>query len=155
MIQWQWKFFNELSRDELFELLLLRQAVFVVEQHCPYQDADPLDRDSWHLLGWREENSARELVAYLRVNASGIRYAEPSIGRVLTAASARGQGLGKELIAKGIECTECQFPGEGIRISAQLYLQKFYASFGFKEVSEPYEEDEIPHIEMLKPGSTS
>lgn len=150
MIQWQWLPFENLSRNVLFEILKVRQAVFVVEQNCVYQDADNLDPVSWHLMGWRINSGEKELVAYLRVSLPGKKYPEPSIGRVLTAPSVRGTGIGKALIDKGITQTTIEYPGVRIRISAQQYLEKFYSEFGFETVTAPYDEDGIPHIEMVR-----
>jgi ElaA protein len=150
VIQWQYSSFDDLSRDTLFEILKVRQAIFVVEQNCAYQDVDDLDPVSWHLMGWRISSGTKELAAYLRISLPGEKYSEPSIGRVLTAPSFRGTGIGKALMHEGITRTSIEYPGAGIRISAQLYLEKFYSEFGFKKVSAPYDEDGIPHIEMLR-----
>lgn len=149
-MNWQWLSFEGFTPEELFEIMKVRQAVFVVEQNCAYQDADDLDQVSWHLMGWHEDNMRRNLVAYLRVVFPGRKYPEPSIGRVLTASSARGAGLGKVLMREAIAHTASVYPQMSIRISAQRYLEKFYSGFGFETVSEPYDEDGIPHIEMLR-----
>ena len=149
-MNWQWVSFEELSREELYEVLKVRQTVFVVEQNCAYQDADDLDPVSWHLMGWHESTSGRKLVAYLRVVFPGKKYPEPSIGRVLTMASVRGAGLGQELMCEAISRTVREYPQQSIRISAQHYLEKFYSGLGFETVSDPYDEDGIPHIEMLR-----
>ena len=150
MIKWQWVLFEDLTVDVLFEIMKIRQEVFVVEQNCAYQDTDDLDRFSWHLVGWREGDSGKEIVAYLRVVFPGKKYTEPSLGRVLTLRSARGEGLGKALLSEALRYTAIQYPNINIRISAQRYLEKFYGSFGFEICSDPYEEDGIPHIEMIK-----
>jgi len=149
-MNWQWSSFEELSREDLFVILKVRQAVFVVEQNCPYQDADDLDPVSWHLMGWHEGATGRELVAYLRVVFPGKKYPEPSIGRVLTTASVRGTGVGKTLTGEAITRIALEYPHMSIRISAQRYLEKFYSEFGFETVSDPYDEDGIPHIEMVR-----
>lgn len=150
MVIWQWLRFSELSADQLYEILRVRQKVFTVEQDCAYQDADGKDRYARHLAAWRANTDSPQLLAYLRVVIPGVKYAEPSIGRVLTAKSARGTGLGRELMRRAIAHTQAEFPGRAIRISAQEYLQRFYREFGFEQVSEPYDEDGIPHIEMLR-----
>jgi ElaA protein len=149
-MNWQWLSFEELSREDLYDVLKVRQAVFIVEQDCAYQDADDLDPVSWHLLGWRETATGRELVAYLRVVFPEKKYPEPSIGRVLTTASVRGTGMGKALTCEAITHIALEYPQMSIRISAQRYLEKFYSEFGFETVSDPYDEDGIPHIEMLR-----
>lgn len=149
----QWCTFHQLSLEQLYEILRARQEVFTVEQDCPYQDADGKDQLSWHLACWDSTAETPSLLAYLRVVFPGTKYPEPSIGRVLTCGSARGTGLGKELMRRAIEHTLRALPQAAIRISAQLYLKTFYEELGFGQVSEPYEEDGIPHIEMLRPAS--
>ena len=149
-MQWQWSTFDQLSRDEFFEIVKARQSIFIVEQNCAYQDVDELDSASWHLMGWCQGSSGVELAAYLRVSYPGKKYPEPSIGRVLTSFSARGKGLGKLLIREAIARVSIEYPGLRIRISAQRYLETFYSEFGFFVVSEPYDEEGIPHIEMLR-----
>lgn len=150
MIKWQWSLFDELSLRELYAILKIRQAVFVVEQECAYQDADDLDHVAWHLIGWREELHKKTCVAYLRVVFPGKKFSEPSIGRVLITPELRKKGLGKKLTAEAIARIAEAYPNAAIRISAQQHLQRFYSDFGFKAVSEPYKEDGIPHIEMLR-----
>ena len=146
MITWKWAKFDELSAVEVYELLKLRQIVFAVEQNCVYLDVDGKDLAAWHLLGWQKG----ELAAYLRVLPPGLRFPEHAIGRVVTAPSARGQSVGRALMLKSLEAIQAQFGAVPIRISAQAYLEKFYGSLGFVVVGEPYLEDKIPHIEMLK-----
>lgn len=145
-LHWHWSRFEELGLHALYELLALRQRVFVLEQG-PYLDADGLDQHAWHLQG-RDDD--RKLVAYLRVVDPGFKYEEPSIGRVVTDASVRGSGLGRLLVAEGVAGCERLWPGRALRISAQAHLQRFYAEVGFETVGEPYLEDEIPHVEMLR-----
>lgn len=146
-LTFQWLSYSQLSLDQLHDILSLRQAVFVVEQHCPYSDIDGLDRNAWHLLGRDADGT---LVAYLRVVQPGCKYPEPSIGRVVTHPSVRDQGLGRELMTIAIEKVEELFPGSPIRLSAQVYARGFYQSFGFDIASQPYDEDGIPHVEMLR-----
>ena len=148
---WQWKTFDELSLNELYELMKVRQAVFVLEQDCIYQDIDDLDRNSWHLMGWKNYASAKQqLLAYLRVVFADYQYKEPSIGRVLIIQEFRGMGLGKELLNQALIKIAQEYPKQSIRISAQQHLEHFYSQFGFSQVSEPYDEDGIMHIKMLK-----
>ena len=146
---WTWSRFADLGVDNLYDALALRCRVFVLEQG-PYLDPDGIDRLAWHLLG---RDDAGELQAYLRVVDPGVKYAEPSIGRVITAAAVRGTGLGRRLVAEGVARCVAAWPGQGIRISAQAHLERFYGGFGFVRVGDPYPEDNIPHLEMLMPGA--
>lgn len=149
-LSWQWSRFNALSPEDLYAAVQLREAVFIVEQQCPYNDADGRDPHAWHLLGWSEQRSGRDLVAYARVFEPGVRYAECSIGRVVTAPRVRGNGLGKALMAEALRRVESLAPGQAIKIAAQRRLEKFYLEFGFRTISEPYEEDGIIHVDMLR-----
>ena len=149
MITWQWSSFADLTAAQLYAMLALRQEVFVLEQTCLYPDIDGLDPAAQHLLGWRNAGDRLELVAHLRCLAPGAKYAEMSIGRVVTSPAARGTGLGRELVTQGLEFARAMHPGHAIRIGAQAHLEAFYASFGFATVSEPYDEDGILHIDML------
>lgn len=153
-IRWHWSAFEHLTRDQLYEILRMRQEVFTVEQDCAYQDADGKDPFAWHLCGWSDEPESPALLAYLRVVFPGKKYVEPSIGRVLTAASTRGTGLGRELMRRAVENTEREYPHASIRISAQQHLERFYSRFSFERVSDPYDEDGIAHIEMLRGAAT-
>lgn len=145
MIHWHWLRWDDLRLDDLYDALALRCRVFILEQG-PYLDPDGVDRHCWHLLG-RDE--AGVLQAYLRVVDPGLKYAEPSIGRVISSPERRGTGLGRALVAEGVTRCLAAWPGQGIRISAQAHLDRFYAGFGFEPVGEPYLEDDIPHLEML------
>lgn len=150
MLHWQWKKFPELTLDELYRLLALRSQVFVVEQKSIYLDADGYDRSAHHLLGQLDETPEPTLTAYLRVLPPGLKFAEASLGRVVTAPSARRYGYGKVLVEQGIAFIEANYPRTPIRIGAQHYLQRFYEGFGFRQVSDVYDEDGIPHIDMLR-----
>ncbi len=150
MTQWQCSTFDQLSNADLYQVLQQRQMVFILEQTCFYNDFDGFDQDAHHLLGWRTADGKRELGAYLRILAPGAKYAEMSLGRVLTATGARGTGIGRELLAQGIAHAERLYPGHRIRIGAQQYLEGFYSSFGFVTSSAPYDEDGIMHIDMLR-----
>ncbi len=145
-MNFSWSRFADLGVDNLYDALALRCRVFILEQG-PYLDPDGLDRQSWHLLG-RDE--AGTLQAYLRIVDPGLKYTEPSIGRVITAAEVRGTGVGRALFAEGVRQCQAVWPGRGIRISAQAHLERLYGSYGFVRVGEPYLEDDIPHLEMLK-----
>lgn len=146
-LNWRWCTFDALSAHELHRIHRARQAVFVMEQACLYADADVYDEQAHHLSAWSVEQSLP--LAYARVLAPGVKYAEPSIGRVLTLATARGQGLGQHLVARALACTAGLYAGQKVRISAQARLVDFYGALGFVTVGEPYLEDGLPHIEML------
>lgn len=140
------KAFHELNVYELYEVLKLRSEVFVVEQNCVFQDMDDKDQKCFHLMVYQEG----QLVGYSRLVPAGVSYAEISIGRVITAASVRGTGLGKRLMQLAIQHCQ-QLLGSGpIRIGAQTYALGFYASLGFVAEGEPYDEDGIEHIEMVR-----
>lgn len=145
-MHWILKPFNDLTPMELYKILQLRNEVFVVEQNCPYQDCDNKDIYAWHLMGMQDE----KLLAYSRLLAPGISYSESSIGRVVSSPSARKTGMGKKLMLESIDQIKNLFQTDIIRIGAQLYLKKFYESFGFIQDGEMYLEDNIPHIIMLK-----
>jgi ElaA protein len=148
-MNWQWRRFAELGVDNLYDALQLRSRVFVLEQG-PYLDADGIDRQSWHLLG---RDAAGALVAYLRLVDPGVKYAEPSIGRVVTAAEVRGKGLGRALMTEGMAGCARHWPQRALRISAQARLERFYNGFGFVRVGADYLEDNIAHVEMLRSAS--
>ena len=148
MIHWSLKKFDNLTPRELYLALQLRNEVFVVEQNCVFQDADNKDQASHHLLGWDDE----VLVAYSRIVPLGIAYDSfPSIGRVVTSPKMRRTGIGKILMEQSIEELQKLFGKTSIKLGAQLYLKKFYESFGFLQSSDVYIEDGIPHIEMIRP----
>jgi ElaA protein len=149
-IDWQFSRFADLTPFDLYDVLAARQNVFILEQTCLYPDIDGYDLEAHHLLGWRDVDGKRQLAAYLRVLAPGAKYDEMSLGRVVTTPAARGSGAGRALLDQGIAHAEALHPGHRIRIGAQQYLERFYASFGFQTVSAPYDEDGIMHIDMLR-----
>jgi ElaA protein len=150
-IRWQWSTFDELTTRELYEIIRARIGVFCVEQNCPYQDLDGVDQRSRHLIGWLPDVTGKpRVVAYCRLVAPGVKYDEPSVGRVLTSGPGRGLGAGKELMRRVLEFHDRLYPRTANRIGAQQYLERFYQGFGFVTVSDPYDEDGIPHIEMLR-----
>jgi ElaA protein len=149
-IAWQWSRFAELAPHALYAALRARGEVFVVEQNCVFLDLDDTDQQAWHLLGWAERGGTQALAAYLRLLPPGCQFAEASIGRVLTTMDFRRTGAGRALMREGVrKCCEI-YPEHDIRIGAQRYLEHFYAGFGFRLASEPYLEDGIEHIEMLR-----
>lgn len=145
MTSWICKTFTELTPDELYAILRLRSEVFVVEQNCVFLDMDNKDQKSHHLMGWRDG----ALVGYSRLLRQGISYMESSIGRVVTSPAARRLGVGRDLLNTSIATLYTLYGKQPIRIGAQCYLTKFYASFGFVPKGEIYLEDGIEHIEML------
>ncbi|WP_297523133.1 GNAT family N-acetyltransferase [uncultured Clostridium sp.] len=137
--------FNELTGVEVYEILKSRAEVFVVEQDCVYQDIDDKDKKSYHLFF--EDNN--RVVAYVRAIPCGVSYKEASIGRVITLKEYRGTGISKKLMIEAINFIENHYGETKIRISAQKYIIKFYENVGFKQVTESYLEDDIPHVGML------
>ncbi|WP_226672129.1 GNAT family N-acetyltransferase [Rossellomorea aquimaris] len=142
---WKVKSFNELSTHELYEILKVRTAVFVVEQECAYPEVDGKDLFSYHL--YKEENG--EVAAYARLLPAGVSYDEPSIGRVLVKESYRGRGFAGELMRRGLAFIQKEWGDQPVKIQAQEYLKEFYGSFGFKAITETYLDDGIPHIDMM------
>lgn len=140
------KTFQELSLEELYDVLTLRSEVFVVEQDCVYQDIDGKDQKALHILGFKDE----QLVAYTRCFNKGKYFEEASIGRVLVKEDQRKFGYGHVIFEASVKEIQSRFNTEKIKISAQKYLTKFYESHNFKQVGEGYLEDGIPHIAMIK-----
>lgn len=144
-LTWVLKSFSDLTTTELYDILQLRNEVFVVEQNCVYQDVDGKDSSSLHLIAYDGGN----LIAYCRLVEPGISFEEASIGRVITSQRYRGKGIGVKLIEKAIDHTLEHYNQKKIKIGAQLYLTTFYAKFGFVQTSEVYLEDGIEHIDMV------
>lgn len=143
-----WRDFGELSLTELYAVLHLRQQVFVVEQHCPFLDADGLDDRARHLLAWGDDG----LAGYLRVHAPTPSQPSWIVSRVVVAAPCRGAGLARRMMGEALAHAAAQAPGAPVRLSAQAYLVGFYADLGFVPEGPPYDEDGIPHVPMvLKP----
>jgi ElaA protein len=140
------KEFRELSVQELYDIMYLRQVVFVVEQDAAYLDADKKDYQSTHVLQYKEG----VLASYARILAPGVSYEEASIGRVVSAPEWRRKKLGRPLMDKCIEVLKNSYQTERCRISAQTYLLPFYLEFGFEICGEEYLEDGLPHFEMLR-----
>lgn len=144
-MNWKIKKFEELTTDELYMILKVRNEVFILEQTCPFLDCDDKDRKSFHMF--LEEDNA--VIAYCRLLPKGLAYKESSIGRVLVSKSYRGKDLAKQLMEKGINFILNNMKEREIKIQAQAYLFKFYSNFGFTPISEEYLEDNIPHIDMI------
>ena len=136
--------FGELSPEELYDILKARVDVFVVEQNCPYPEIDGKDKDAYHIF-LRDENG---IAAYLRVLKSGVSFPEPALGRILT--TRRGEGLGARIVNEGIRFAEETLGAEKIHIEAQVYAKGFYEKLGFRQCSEPFMDDGIEHIEMIR-----
>lgn len=137
------KHFKELTLDELYDIIQARVDVFVVEQKCPYRELDDKDRNAYHIF-LRDENG---IAAYLRTLDRGVAFDEVSIGRIITVR--RGQGYGAEIMHEGITFAKKQYNADKIKIMAQHYAKGFYEKFGFKQCSEPFDDDGIEHINMI------
>ena len=147
-LRWDFLAFDRIDTATLYELLRLRSEVFVVEQQCVFQDMDNTDQQAMHLLG---RDGQGRLAAYARCFGPGVKYAEASIGRVITADHARGSGAGHVLMREAVARVSAHWGAPAIRIGAQARLQAFYEQHGFQVASDPYIEDGIPHIEMTRP----
>lgn len=148
MLKYSCLSFTSLSLAELYEIMALRQTVFVVEQDCPYLDADGKDLQGWHVLG---KDEREQILAYTRLLPKGVSYeAYPSIGRVITSQDIRGTGEGRRLMQISLQHAQALWPGQTVKISAQAHLAAFYESLGFSTTGEPYLEDGVPHIGMLR-----
>jgi ElaA protein len=147
-ITWQWCALHELTAPQWYAVMSARVAVFVVEQTCAYQELDGWDSRATHLIGWDD----REVAAYLRCFAPGVKYAEASLGRILTTPAYRASGLGREIVGRGLAYIQTHHSNAPVRIGAQARLERFYVSLGFAVASQRYLEDGIAHIEMVRPG---
>ena len=146
-IDWKFAAFDALTLTELYAVLQLRSEVFVVEQACVFQDMDGADTEAMHLLG----TSGGQLVAYARCFAAGVKFKEASIGRLITRSTLRGSGAGHVLVRRAVASVTQQWGPQAIHIGAQARLENFYRQHGFETTGEPYIEDGIPHIGMLRP----
>lgn len=144
-MEWIIKRFNELTVSELYDICKERVNIFVVEQQCPYPELDDLDKQAWHLY----LPAADGIAAYLRILPKGTAYKELSLGRIIVNRQHRKQGLGKELVERGLQFVKEELSEDVVRIQAQAHLHKFYGAFGFTGVSDIYLEDGIPHLDML------
>jgi ElaA protein len=147
-MRWDVRGFAALTGPELYAIVKLRQDVFIVEQKCAYADADGLDAAATHLFALDGDGGC---VAYARLFAPGVRRAEAVIGRVVTAASVRRSGMGRELMQRAIDLIEARYGKVAIWLGAQKYIERFYASFGFLRDGDDYDEDGIAHLPMRRP----
>ncbi|MES2799530.1 MAG: GNAT family N-acetyltransferase [Bacteroidota bacterium] len=145
-VNWYIKHFNELSPEELHDLVALRIEVFVMEQNCTYQDLDGKDKYA-HQIFAVDEN--KKVLATARILPQGISYAEVSIGRVASSDSVRGTGIGQQMMERAMAFIQQHYGEVDVRISAQEYLLNFYGKFGFQSTGKHYLEDDLPHVEML------
>ncbi|WP_333862354.1 GNAT family N-acetyltransferase [Sphingobacterium sp.] len=145
-LKWNLKKFDELSNKELYRILKLRMEVFVLEQECLYPELDDKDFKCLHL--WAEREGS--ILAYTRLVPPGLSYPQASIGRVIVAEQARGTGLSQQLMISSIESVSKEFGVNDIQIGAQFHLKSFYEKLGFQQVSDPYPDYGILHIDMIK-----
>lgn len=149
-LSWHDLHHSELSARDLYDVLALRNRVFVVEQECAYQDIDGLDLvgDTRHLIG-----RMGDIVGYARVLApyddTAVR-----IGRVVVTEQVRGQQLGRRVMEKALASCGDHWPEAPVQVSAQAHLEEFYSSLGFVPITEVYDDDGIPHIDMRLAGET-
>ena len=143
------KVYQDLEIDELYAMMALRAAVFVVEQNCVYQDLDYKDQKALHVMGWIND----KLVAYTRLFGPGDYFEQASIGRVIVAMDQRGHNYGHQIMSASINAITQHYKTDRIDISAQTYLEQFYTAHGFLPSGEEYLEDGIPHIKMIKTGN--
>ncbi|MTG97664.1 MULTISPECIES: GNAT family N-acetyltransferase [Myroides] len=148
-IHWHTKLFDELTVNELYDILRLRTDIFVVEQNCPYPEIDGKDKQCLHIYATHQD----KVIACARIVPPGLSYPEISIGRVAIAPDYRKDGYGRVLMQLAIEKIAQEFGEQDIQIGAQCYLKKFYGSFGFKPSSDDYLEDNIPHVDMIRSAS--
>jgi ElaA protein len=147
VFQFKVKAFKDLTVDELYAILQLRETVFIVEQNCIYNDIDNLDQECYHLFS--EDQNTGKIIAYTRLVPANIKFDVPAVGRLISDKNYRGKGLGRALMVKSIEEVCRIFNTNVVKISAQTYLLNFYVSLGFKPISQPYDEDGIEHVDMI------
>lgn len=145
-MDWELKRFDQLSLTELYQILKSRVDIFVVEQECPYPEIDGIDPDCLHLF----KKDQNQIVAYARLVPKGILDPDPMIGRIIVGNEYRKLGYGRALLNQAISVITDQWHEKEIKLQGQVYLRDFYRSLGFKEVSEPYLEDGIPHVDMIR-----
>ena len=142
-----WYAFDQLSGAQVYEMLALRQEVFVVEQSCLYHDIDGLDPHCLHLFG---RDAGGRLAAYLRLVPPGVVCELPAIGRVVTRRRDRGRGIGRALVQEALRKADELYAASGVCLFAQVHLQRFYESLGFQAAGEPFDDEGIPHVKMVQ-----
>jgi ElaA protein len=145
-IAWHLSRLKSLSGPDVYDILALRQKVFLIEQVIPVLDADGLDAEAWHLCGRGEAG----LVAYARIFVPETEGGPVKIGRVVVAEEARGQGLGRALMERALHCAAELAPGAPVKVSAQAYLTEFYESLGFVVDSHIYDDHGVAHVDMVR-----
>ena len=145
-LDWQVKYYRELSTNEFHDIIELRLRAFVVEQNCSYLDLDGKDKKCYHLIC---RDGMGNVVATARILPPGLSYPEVAIGRVVIDESIRGKGIGHTLMEEAMKFTEAEFGKVPIRISAQKHLENYYNKHAFYSTGKEYPEDGIPHVEML------
>jgi ElaA protein len=148
-VVWRLARFGELAGTDVYDILALRQRVFLIEQGIPALDADGLDAQARHLCG----RDGGRLVAYSRLFEPKETGAPLRIGRVVVSAEARGQGLGRDLMREALRCADTLAAGAEVLVSAQAHLKDFYAGLGFEVRSAVYDDHGVPHIDMVRPAS--
>jgi ElaA protein len=157
-LEWKFCHFDDMTPHQVHSLLRLRQQIFIIEQDCIFPEIDGLDPVCMHVLAIDKSSNGREILAAARIVAPGIdpdhaaQGDRPAIGRVVTSARLRGQGIGRELMGRAIEVCTQEFSAKPIYLNAQLYLKAFYQGLGFIQFGDEYEEDGIPHICMERPA---
>ncbi|MDY7579986.1 GNAT family N-acetyltransferase [Herbaspirillum sp. RTI4] len=145
-LEWQWIAFSDMTARQLYEVMILRQRIFLIEQNCVYQDADGLDSISLHGCG----RTSAGIQAYARIVPPHTACPQPAIGRVLVTPSWRSRGTGSDLMRRALAQSERLYCGRDIALSAQFHLQEFYGRLGFRAVGSQYDDAGIPHIDMLR-----
>jgi len=138
------KHFNELTALEIYDILALRTAIFIVEQDCIYADCDGKDKSAHHLY----ITDGGEIIAYCRVLDKGVNFDEISLGRFAVRKEFRGRGIAKEMLTQAMDFAKKELKAPAIKLSAQEYIMGIYSSYGFKPISEPYDDDGIMHVDM-------
>lgn len=148
-INWFCLAFCDLNTEQLYEIMQLRVNVFIVEQNCPFPDLDGYDTQNsvQHIIGYQDG----KIIAYARLLPPGVKYDYPSIGRVITHADYRKDGLGHRLMKTALKQCQILWPKQKIFLQAQQHLEGFYLKHGFQTCSETYLDDNIPHIDMIRP----